>query len=273
VDDGSLLELYDRGLRRRPTGASELLADGRVQVEIHDIWAGVTWSGLDAQSADAAIGAAIARLAPLERAWEWTLCSYDEPADLGTRLERAGFVPDPPEALAVGPVDELDFGPAPPDGLTIEYPSEPRAVRETLAAQAEAFGGEPPGMFEYLMHELSATPPRSAAVLARLNGEPVGGARLAFHPDGEFASFYGTGVLPQWRGLGVFRAIMRACATTAAARGVRYLQGDLNDQSRPILGRCGLRMLATTTPYRWPGEAQAADAAQGQSAAALAVPA
>lgn len=37
----------------------------------------------------------------------------------------------------------------------------------------------------------------------------------------------------------------------AAARGVRFLQVDASDDSRPILERLGFVAITTTTPYVW----------------------
>jgi hypothetical protein len=35
------------------------------------------------------------------------------------------------------------------------------------------------------------------------------------------------------------------------ARGIRYLQSDSTEFSRPILERAGLLKVSTTTPYVW----------------------
>ncbi|MGH3226679.1 MAG: hypothetical protein ACRDPY_49715 [Streptosporangiaceae bacterium] len=40
-------------------------------------------------------------------------------------------------------------------------------------------------------------------------------------------------------------------ADLAAERGVRYLQVDASDDSRPILQRLGFAAVTTTTPYVW----------------------
>ncbi len=249
MDDRELLALFDRTVRRHPQRASTPLLAGRVQVEVHDSWAGVTWTSLDDASADAAIAEAIARLSGLGRDWEWKLYSYDAPSDLGARLGRAGLVPGEAEALAIAPLDELELGPPPPPGLRIAPATDESGVREMLAVQDTVFGGGEPAMLGEMLAALAATPPDAAALVGRLDGLAVAAARLSFHPGSEFASFWGTAVLPAHRGRGVFRALVRACAQAARERGARFLQADLNDQSTPILERCGFRMLAQTTPY------------------------
>jgi hypothetical protein len=46
-------------------------------------------------------------------------------------------------------------------------------------------------------------------------------------------------------------ALVARRAQVAAARGVRFLQVDASDDSRPILERLGFVAITTTTPYVW----------------------
>ncbi|MEB0307171.1 GNAT family N-acetyltransferase, partial [Cryobacterium sp. 10I1] len=57
--------------------------------------------------------------------------------------------------------------------------------------------------------------------------------------------------LAEWRGRGVYRALVAARAQLAARRGVPYLQVDASDDSLPILLRLGFEAVTTTTPYVW----------------------
>ncbi|MBO0514362.1 GNAT family N-acetyltransferase, partial [Streptomyces beijiangensis] len=60
---------------------------------------------------------------------------------------------------------------------------------------------------------------------------------------------WGGGTAPEWRGKGIYRALVAYRAAIAAERGYRYLQVDATDDSRPILERLGFTRLSTTTPY------------------------
>ena len=60
-----------------------------------------------------------------------------------------------------------------------------------------------------------------------------------------------TAELEQWRGHGIYRALVSARAGSAIGRGVRYLQSDCTAMSRPILERSGLVPVTTTTPFVW----------------------
>ena len=56
---------------------------------------------------------------------------------------------------------------------------------------------------------------------------------------------------PQWRGLGIYRALTAARARSALALGKRLMHSDSTEFSRPILERAGLVKVSTTTPYMW----------------------
>ena len=53
------------------------------------------------------------------------------------------------------------------------------------------------------------------------------------------------------RGRGIYRALVARRAAIAQERGIRYLQVDASDDSRPILERLGFTPLTTSTPYIW----------------------
>ena len=67
----------------------------------------------------------------------------------------------------------------------------------------------------------------------------------------EFAGLWGGATLKEWRDHGICRALVAALACSAFERGVRYLQSDCTEMSRPILERSGLVRITTTTPFVW----------------------
>ena len=75
--------------------------------------------------------------------------------------------------------------------------------------------------------------------------------RLQVVPGTDFAGIWGGSTLPEYRGRGIYRALVSARARSAVDLGVRYLHSDSTDMSRPILERSGLVPVTTTTPYVW----------------------
>lgn len=100
-----------------------------------------------------------------------------------------------------------------------------------------------------LLAQFAEAPDTFTAVVAMAGDVPVSAARMDFHPGTEFASLWGGGTLPEWRGKGIYRALIAYRTRIAAERGYRYLQVDASDQSRPILRRLGFTPLTVTTPY------------------------
>jgi GNAT superfamily N-acetyltransferase len=233
-------------------------------------WAGVAWSDLDAATADQVIADQIAFYAARSESFEWKTYSYDQPADLGERLMAAGFSAGDPESLMVAEAAEAalaagtaprapEAADAPPGSAELPLPPGVRLVQVTDEAGIallidvgdQVFGTDHARLRAALTARLRDAPETVAMVLAMAGDEPVSSARIEFAPGTEFAGLWGGGTRPQWRGRGIYRALVAYRARLAVARGYRYLMVDASPQSRPILERLGFSCLALTTPYVW----------------------
>ncbi len=224
------------------------------QVGGPDDWNGVVWSdqALDTAGADAAIRAQIEHYTALgHEEFEWKLYSHDRPADLGDRLRAAGFVPDPPETLLVAPVEALTSRPGAglPDGVVLRPVTDAAGVELMALAHERAFGTDAGRLRHQVLARLERAPDDFVALVATAGGEPVSSARMELYPGTGFAGLWGGGTVAEWRGRGLYRALVAHRATVAAERGYRYLQVDASDMSAPILARLGFTALGTTTPY------------------------
>jgi GNAT superfamily N-acetyltransferase len=258
MDTRAVLARYDEQVRRHPQpeppdGIVE--DDGRVVRHIAPTsgWSGVVWSDLDEGSADAAIAAQVERFAKLGGEWEWKHHSHDRPPDLPQRLVAAGFTPEPQEALLVAEIAALDLGPAAPPGIDVYEVAGADDAADLVAVHHAVFGEDHSALRGVLLAALERDPVPVVGVVAYAGAIPVAAARVEFNAGTEFASLWGGGTLPEWRGRGVFRALVAQRARMAAARGFRYVQVDAMPMSRPILRRLGFVELATTTPYVHPG--------------------
>ncbi|QDY79163.1 GNAT family N-acetyltransferase [Streptomyces qinzhouensis] len=252
-DPAALLALFDRRLRRDAvddTPGNRIERIGHVVRQTGPDWNGILWSELDETTADAAIAAEAAHFAALGVAAEWKLYSHDRPADLGDRLLAAGFVPEDEETLMVAAVAELPLGAVLPEGVRLTDVTDPEGVASMDRVHRAAFGHSSDGMREQLLRQLGQD--TTVMTLALAGDVPVCAARMDLHPGTGFASLWGGGTHPDWRGRGIYRALVAHRARTAAARGYHWLQVDAGAQSRPILERLGFRALATTTPYLRP---------------------
>jgi len=251
VNCAAVLAAYDAQVRRNPNpGAQGRIEreDGIVRV-LGDGWAGVTWSDLEEAGADDAIAAQIERFAGLGVEWEWKHYSYDRPADLPARLRAAGLRAGPTEALLIAETGALSHETQPPEGVELAALSDREGVRSMLLLQREVFGDEPPGLEAAMLDGLAHEPVGTTGLLAFAAGRPVAAGRVEFDPGSDFAGMWGGCTHPDWRGRGIFRALVAHGAGLAAARGYRWLHVDAADMSRPTLLRLGFTEVAKTTPY------------------------
>ena len=115
----------------------------------------------------------------------------------------------------------------------------------------EVFGGDYSRLGRFLLDSLANRPDTLAAVIATAGVGPDRRGAGGVPRGHRFASLWGGGTLPGWRGRGVFRSLVAYRAAQAKARGYRYLQVDAMPASRPILRRLGFVELATTTPFTY----------------------
>lgn len=250
----SVLARFDAELRR---AVRTDRAGVRVEVEPHIVrsvgvddrgWFAVGWSDLDEATADAAIAHEVEYFGRLGQAFEWKYFDYDRPADLEQRLVAAGFTRGEDESVMVAEIDRVPRT-EPPEGIRIIEVSDAAGVDLLIGVHDEVFGTDHARFRAELLWGIRNDPSSNMLVLAMAENRAVCAARAEFPPSGSFASLWGGGTLPEWRGRGVYRALVSYRADRAAERGYRYLHVDASSESRPILERLGFVRLARTTPY------------------------
>ncbi|MGO8960024.1 MAG: GNAT family N-acetyltransferase [Streptosporangiaceae bacterium] len=210
----------------------------------------ITWSGLDADTADAAIAGQRDYFAARGEGVEWKLYDYDQPANLGDRLVAAGFLPDEEELMLVAETAAIQAGVVLPDGVRLVPVTDEAGVHALMAVHRHEPGSEEMSwLTQALLATLSDPRQLTEMVVAMAGDEPVSSARIEFVPGTDFAGLWGGSTVPHWRGKGIFRALVAYRAGRAAARGYKYLQVDASHMSRPILKRLGFTPVASTTPY------------------------
>jgi GNAT superfamily N-acetyltransferase len=215
---------------------------------------GINWTDLDAGNADAVIAKQIAIFSARKEQFEWKLYDYDQPPDLADRLAAAGFVPEDPESFMVAEVTEVIEALSAanlPDGVTAVPVTDAAGLALMAQVEQQAFNRDKAELREGILAQLMTTPDQLALVLAMAGDVPVCAARIEYVPDTQFAGLWGGGTVEEWRGRGIYRALVRYRAELAAKRGYAYLTVDASEDSRPILERIGFTRLAITTPYIW----------------------
>ena len=177
---------------------------------------------------------------------EWKTFSHDQPTDLVERLVDAGFATGQPETVLVAPTAAILAGSDP--GIDVRRLTDPVALDDFHAVSLGVWGGEPS---QRIVETLRVAPESLGVYVAYLDGRPVGSSRCSFDARSVFTGLWGGAVLAEYRGRGVYRAMVRRRAAEALAFGAPYLQVDALVTSRPILERLGFRRLTTTIPCTW----------------------
>jgi GNAT superfamily N-acetyltransferase len=257
VDHTALLAEFDSQMRRNPVAGPRSRVEREPQVTRvisgDDGWSGVLWTDLTEADAGAVIDAQVSRFAALARPWEWKYYSYDQPAGLPERLHAAGFVPEPPETLLVARIADLNLEVSAPAGVDLVPVTDARGVSAVVGVHDEVFGGDHAATGSAITAALASQSRPVEAVVAVAGDTAISAGRVEFPEGSGFASLWGGGTLPAWRGRGVFRSLVAYRARLALARGYRYLQVDASADSSPILQRLGFAELARTTPFIYPG--------------------
>lgn len=208
-------------------------------------------------AAETLIRAELAHFESIGQSFEWKWHALDAPADLPQRLARCGFVADEPEALLV-----LRTASDAARTLAATQPAAPvaiqrvgvdvevaRGVRAAVELQERIWGRR----FDWLEAELRAAfaDPATAfeLVLACAGSAVVGCGTLVGPAGAACANLHAGALLPEWRGRGLYSALLGARLRTARAWGVDTLHVDAAPMSRPILERKGFEFICETVPF------------------------
>ncbi|MGT2425454.1 GNAT family N-acetyltransferase [Amnibacterium kyonggiense] len=257
-DADDLLAAYDAQLR----GAPEIRAAAR-PFRLGPLWIGVLagtegfigyrdLGGLAAGGVRGLVRAATAVLAAdaAVARIEWKTRQHDAAPGLHDALLEAGYEPQEAESIMIGAAELLALDLPVPDGVVLRSVTEPADVRRASFAADLAFGEEPDEARAAELVERIATGDDEMWI-AEIDGDVVCTGRLSPVPGTRFAGIWGGATRADQRHRGIYRALTAARARSALGRGVRFINSDSTEHSRPILERSGFTKVSSTTPYEW----------------------
>jgi predicted N-acetyltransferase YhbS len=210
-------------------------------------------AGADSQAIQSLVSEAVAHYQRDETVTriEWKTRGHDDAPGLHNALLNNGFAPDEPESIMIGDAEALAVHVPVPDGVRLRRVTSEIDVRAMCAMQAAVF--EDPNSDEVADDVLRRLAVDDGVELwvAESEREIIGAGRLEPVRGTQFAGLWGGATKPEWRGLGVYRALTAARATSALRAGKTLIHSDATEYSRPIFERSGLLRVSTTTPYRW----------------------
>lgn len=202
---------------------------------------------------DSAIAEQIAFFGALGHAFEWKHHSHDEPADLPERLRAAGFRPEEPETFVALDTALAFDAPPLPDSIRIEHLVDPSRLGAIATVNQAVYGdADHASWLAGTIAREKQADPDSIDIYAAYNGDrPVSVGWMRHKRGDSFGSLWGGSTLPDWRGQGIYSALVAIRAANARERGCRWLTVDCSPMSLPILNRRGFQALSVITPFVW----------------------
>ena len=186
---------------------------------------------------------------------EWKTYTYDEPADLTTRLEREGFVPEDHEVLLLGRCADLVHEVALPEGVRLRDIESDEDWERVRVLCDTVWGTDTSWFNDAFRAEQRSRPDLMTATVVEEVGEGgelgrvVSYAVLRLTEDTSFCGLWGGSTLAEWRRRGLYRALVSHRARLALERGYPHARVDTSPDSRPILLGLGMHAVSGTRPY------------------------
>lgn len=204
----------------------------------------VTRVQLADHEADAVIDATLAQYAAQDIRFKWVVTPSCRPRDLGERLARRGMSH---RSCVVMAADLADLRIPPSPDVTVE-PVDLTNVDTFADVVTAGWDMQGTPLAELQRAQIADPARRHRGFLARVDGRPAGGANHILLERSAY--FIGAVVLPEFRGRGVYRALIAARLAALAEAGIRLVTIQaLVDTSAPILARLGFTPLADLDVY------------------------
>jgi GNAT superfamily N-acetyltransferase len=250
-----LIELYDQDQRINvtyPQMRREILP-GIIRL-IHEAAGGsgtIIYSDFSADEADRFIKDQIDYFEKLGQDFEWKVYNHDRPNDLKERLVYHGFEIEEAEAIMVMPIANAAAPLLAP--VTHEVEKITNADQFSLIQQIEdaVWGVDHGGLVQELRSLFTNYPSTISLYVAYVDKIPAACAWSFFLPGSQFASLWGGSTLPEYRGRGLYTALVATRTQEAARQGRRYLTVDAGPMSRPIMGKYGFQVIDLSYPCNW----------------------
>ena len=207
-------------------------------------------SRLNKSNADTVIREQLTYFKERNQSFEWKAYDYDPPLDLLERLIASGLELEDTEAVMV-----LDVHDAPPALLTpttvdVRPITQPEELEDVKQVEEQVWGGD----HDWIRKQLGAhlqIPGYVNVYVAYVDDEPACAGWIYYNANSDFAGLWGGSTVEQYRGQGLYTAVLAARVQEASRRGRRFLTIDASPMSEPIVRRHGFRLLAYAHACKW----------------------
>jgi GNAT superfamily N-acetyltransferase len=253
MDLTDILKLLDEERRTGADGTATLEISPHVVRYLSTNWRGIFYSHFSAADTDRIIDEELERFSHLGGTFEWKIYSHDEPRELPAILAARGFKQGPEEALMIATLEGLPeslFHPV-PEQISVKEIADESLIDDVFAIEAAVWKSSHRNRDEMVAMILDPLK-RDVGFVAYFEEKPAGFARVTCSAESRFAGLWGGSVIEEFRGHGVYRALLATRIAFARERpSVRFLRVDALPTSRPILEKYGFVKASTTWPFEW----------------------
>jgi len=195
------------------------------------------------------------------KGFTWVVGPMEIDAGLPDRLLAHGFIPTPHFHQLAGMYLKAPFPRLPENPKIHIRKVEPNEIAFTITVITRAYG-----LSQEVAHYIYSHLPTPAEIRSQLylaypdeNGcEPVGFGNCTYIPHYPIVSLRGSGVVPEHRGKGIYKALIRQRLADVYADGIDTITVyAVRDTSYPILQRWGFQEICAIEWYQWsPSPAQ-----------------
>lgn len=193
----------------------------------------------------------------------WWVGPSTQPSDIGTHLERHGFVAAGNLPLMAVDLQAMNEKQPSPANLRIAMVEDTTTLAAWVQIMGTCFGFSGAAEKDYIALEASmgfANDKSWVRFIGYLDDRPVATSGLLLNAG--VAGIYNVGTLPDVRGQGIGAAITLAPLRVARERGYRIGTRQATPMGRPVYLRLGFHELAPLWIYRWPSEPESPDTPQ-----------
>jgi GNAT superfamily N-acetyltransferase len=256
----NLRKIYDEHQRRNVDLASSIREEMpslvRYTFQAGKLICVILYSDLNENDVEMAIRVQVTHARLVGVSLEWKHFNYDKPDDLKERLLTHGFSPEDGEAVMVLSIADAPEKLKQPVSHDIRRITEPKKLADADRVVYKVWKDDPfwdgsrQGASQYILPMWEADPESCSVYIAYVDEQPVSYSRIDFPRNNPFASIWGGSTLPDYRGRGLYSALIAARLQEAEKRGYQYLTVDANPEtSMPILQKLGFVTIGYATAF------------------------
>lgn len=251
-----LLALYDREQRIdiEYPGLQKEVAGGVVRFTgpaDHDSGNFVLFSRFADKHADDAISEQISHYRSQHLSFEWKVYEHDSPPDLRERLIIQGFRPRDRDVVMVMNVRDAQPRLLRPPHVDVRRLTDIAELPYLTSVLSQVYGIDFGYLERLLGDDLRQRPYFSSIYMAYAEGDLAGVGWIQFPVRSQFASLWGGTVLPEYRGRGIYRALLAVRLQEAIRRGYGLLTIEAPRSCRGLSEKFGFQLLTFAHSCLW----------------------